>query len=163
VAAPTALSDALSQLLGAAMTILGANTPPLTYVAASRPAFDCPMLVAYCEGFGPATSTTQTAHPRQSPRAATYEAQLGLVITRCAPQMSESGSPPTPAEYSVFASALLADVYELESGIFQMLRAGALYAGCRYKTVGQAAPIDETGGQAGWLIPVNVDLDGITH
>lgn len=117
---------------------------------ARQPTFAAAPLLDYAQGLAVQTPAVNVV---------TYV----VTLVRCVPTSGNDGSPPNALDYEAASLALLGDLWLLWHGIPAGVRDNQLWAGvCEQVVLGPALPLIESGGLAGWQIPVTGEVfDGV--
>lgn len=169
--AATDLFDLCAEYLAACQAAL-AGTPggaiERAYVSPGSPVIDCPAQLTVHAG-GSSEASTAPLSPPLSPghrgrvQGAVYLARMTATVARCVPVFTEDGEAPAAVDLEAAANMTSADVWAIWNHIRTECMAGALFAspsGMREVLLDDAIPLDPSGGVAGWLIPIRVQLDG---
>lgn len=172
MAGPTDLYDAADEYLGACVDALNALTtagaPDRAFVSHGPPPLDCcPMLSVHVGNAGIAGTFTDAAlgvGHRIVTTGVVETVQLTATIVRCFPAAAAgSGKPHSVAEHEANAARTNADVWAIVNWVIAAKRAERLFAPLhRELSIGVAAARTVEGFCAGWLIPIQVTLDGFT-
>jgi hypothetical protein len=134
------------------------------YVALAQPALDCPdQLTVHVaalarQAAGAGVALPDFAHGLATQIATTNQAAFVVTIVRCVPTAGDSGTPPSTLDYEAASLAVLGDLWLLWKGIPAGVRNGELWQGCEQAILGPATPVAESGGFAGWQIPVTGEV-----
>lgn len=160
-------------LLDAAQTGLGEQArpePSISRVAHAIPSWDtcCPddetgegggLLTVYLEQIDYQPSDV-------APRCAVVgTATFAIELARCVPSLIDSPTQPfhSGEVYGAAAIALLEDLWAISREVFDRWQAGSLFpesgVDCAAVTLGQAVPLEEQGGCAGWRWSISVVLN----
>lgn len=174
-ASPTFVSDIAHAILTAAKTALSWDPNSPAYVSAGKPAADgCDQLVVWVDtlklvrprnsagkGGGAFAENRQSLEPQGGLPAADFQVQL----LRCgapAPNAGVAVTAPAPADLDAFATAHLADGWQLYRGLLAAWQAGTLFGGFEHipaaVVIGHADPYDTQGGVAGWTLAITCGL-----
>lgn len=178
-ASPGALYEALDELLTFAATALDTiptfpetadldGAPETRFVVAGLPSVDCcPAMWAYAGtvaegGTSPARSALDAGH-----RSGAYQrvnlATLNLLVMRCTPGFGSGPTDttfPTSLELAAVARQVYADGWSLWVEISRAIKSGALFSRCKEAYLDAGIPQDPSGGCAGWLMTMRVNLGG---
>lgn len=170
----TGLYGAAEELLAAAEAAL-ADSPggPLVHAAVwpGAPAFDCPEALYVYLG-GPAVADTYPLQPPLQPmQRSVTTGQVDLVsytiqVTRCAPVIEQEGQTlrlPSQGSIENAAQTCYGDAWAIWNYLIHAHRAGFLFqspSGRREFEVQPVTPLPTSGGVAGFVIPVRVQVPG---
>lgn len=99
----------------------------------------------------------------QIPCAIVFVAHYVITLARCVPvlgdSMTETAVP--AADLDIAAGDLLEDLWALVTELRDRIRANTLIVetNCRDVRLDDATPLDESGGCAGWLVPLSVRVN----
>ncbi len=156
---PEALRDLLSDTLSEAVSVLtadGASPPPeRQYVAHGSVTADCELLAVNLVRVVP-----KLLDSRVERCAVLHQANIAVVLYRCYPVVSDSGTPPSAADLSTAGRNLALDGQALWKGLTRSWAEGSWPPGiaCGAVTWGGLEPIAPLGGFAGWRLTVTVQL-----
>ncbi len=156
---PDAIRDLLDDLLAEAVTALattGASAAPeRRYVAHGSVTWDCPLLATHLVRVTPKVLDT-----RLEKCGIVHDARLAVVLLRCYPVPSDSGTPPSAAELTDAGRDLATDGQALWKGLTRAWVEGSFPTGipCSRVTWGSLEPLAPSGGYAGWRVELSVRL-----
>lgn len=163
MADPALLFDLAADVLAAVETYYVAQAVPLPerrYVSDGLVAFDCELLAVQVERvFGHEGNVAQegiqalTAHVGFQLAGAS----VAVWLIRCAPMMSERGTPPTPAQIEASAQAVLGDPIRLRTALVAAQRAGQI-TGCNSLAFEAWEGHGPEGGMVGGLLRVRAGI-----
>lgn len=163
------LHEAAVEYLGACAAALDALTdegaPPLRFVSHGLPAVDCcPMLSVHVGTVLDAPTHVGTGALAPLHRIATTGVvnlvTLTATILRCLPATTDGQGLP-PATLTAFAAMTNADLWAIRNWITaRHLDAGLFGGNCRDVAFQTAAALTVEGQCAGWLIPIQLQVDG---
>ena len=145
--------------------------PDYIAITQGAPAFDCfPSLYVYVGQVG-VGDTYPLQPPLQPMQRLSTTGQVDLVslvavVLRCAAlpqQQGENLLAPSPAEVSAVARECYADLWAVWNSLKNQFRAGTLFPSLsnrREFAFDAALSVPTSGGAAGWMIPVRVQLGG---
>lgn len=147
-----------------ALTDAGAPDGP-SYISPSIPSLDCPEMVTVHVQTIQYTSTSPSTPPASiDMRAATrnmIQATLVAQFVRCQPQMEGITDLPSAAAITAAAKKADQDVWAVWNLVTNRIRQGLLFNGsCPPNGIDPPAPIEPSGGSAGWAFQVRPQIDG---
>lgn len=142
------------------VALLGA--PDRTFISPALPVFDCcEMLTVHVDGISEAgTSPQGLAVSRRATYGRINLAGLVVSIVRCIPTAGDGGQLPSIDSMQAAAEQTNADAWALWNHLFNMVRAGDLFALCSEVNWDGMRPINPSGGCGGWTASFRVQLDG---
>lgn len=167
----TTLYDFAVELLDesiAALNTTTAGAPERAFVGVALPALDCcPQLSVHVQGLGlDNTSPTSpaTVVGSRTPRDGQVNlASFWVTIVRCTPQPSGGDlTPPSPSALQGASLTILEDLWALWNWLTNRIRTkpGLWEGKCMATYLDSAIPLDESGGCAGWQIPIRTSIQG---
>lgn len=147
------------------LTALGLTPcPDRAYVSPGLPAFDCEQLTVHATLLGEETTSPL------SPNAATGQrhkfGRVTLVtfttsIARCLVVQTDN-VPPDPLQEDIASRQILADARVIWETYYWHSRQNTLLDAdrCSIRKMNASQPVDPSGGIAGWLINMTVEIDG---
>lgn len=146
-------------LLALCEMLLAARAPDRSLISPATPVLDCCPLLAVnvaggrleaTWGSGQLDSFTQGKGPSAS------SLQLVVTIVRCTPKQDVSGKPPLATDIEAATAETLEDLWTLWQGVGRAIRDGDILSRCQGARFDTITPIAETGGCAGWQIPLTI-------
>lgn len=158
----------------AILAALPAGAPSKQYVVHGPPAYDCcDMLTVHADSirYGPYQRSAQGSVIPDPKMHVVPMVPLVVTVLRCASAQPQGGvviTLPQASEIAADAAMVYQDGWALFSGLYTAFRNGSLFtpsdgrAGwpCRAMQVDPALPVSPQGGCLGWLVNVQVQLDG---
>lgn len=144
------------------------GAPALRYITAGLPAIDCcPAMWAYAGVLLPAPTSPAVAALDAGHRSGAYQRvnlpTLNVLVMRCTPAFSlEEGAVtlPTSDELAENARQVYADGWAIWKEVSRAIKAGLLFSRCSEAYLDSGTPQDPSGGCAGWLFTVRINLPG---
>ena len=140
------------------------GTPPLSYVSASRPAYDCcPALIVWAPGLDEEATNPLAPIMATGQRALLGRVNLATIQTdvlRCSAPVGRDGLPNTLAEESV-AEIVLQDGWALWTGFYRAIDGETFKNLCDAVHFDGGRSIRDQGGCVGWSFSMRVEIAGI--
>ncbi len=176
---PNDLYEALDELLTFAATALDTiptfpecdglvGAPELRYITSGLPSIDCcPAMWVYAgQAAQAATSPARTALDAGHRSGAFQQirlATLTLMVARCTPSFSTTGGEvemPSSDQLAAVARQVYADGWALWGEISNAIKTDTLFSRCQEAFLDYGVPLDPSGGCAGWIFSMRVNLGG---
>ncbi len=180
-ASPGSLYEALDELLTFAATALDTiptfaetadldGAPSARFITAGLPSIDCcPGMWAYAGPLAEAGTSPARAILDPGHRSGAYQRvnlpTLNLLVMRCVPGFGAGPTDatlPSSTALAAVARQVYADGWALWVEISRAVKAGALFSRCSEVYFDAGVPQDPSGGCAGWLMTLRVNLGGYT-
>lgn len=172
---PGSLYELLDELLTYAATALDlipsypetadlVGAPSERFITAGLPAIDCcPGMWAYAGTVTPAPSGPSRGALDSWHKSGAYQRvnipTLNLLVMRCTPAFSLDRFPSSD-ELAAVARQVYADGWCLWVEINRAIKDGLLFERCKEARLESGVPQDPSGGCAGWLMTITVNLGG---
>lgn len=175
--APTDLYTALDDLLTFAATALDTipsfdatldGAPASRFITAGLPSVDCcPGAWAYAGPLAEAPTSPQQAALDAGHRSGSFNRvnlpTLNLLVMRCTPAFGPGPTDtvlPSSTELAAVAAQVYADGWCLWNEISRAIKRGDLFSRCKEAYLDSGIPQDPSGGCAGWLMTIRINLGG---
>lgn len=176
---PNSLYEALDDLLTFGCTALDTipshaetadldGAPSLRYITAGLPSVDCcPAAWAYAGPLSEAPTSPLRASLDSGHRSGSYQRvnlpTLNLLVMRCTPSFGTGPTDttlPSSAELASVARQVYADGWCLWVEISRAIKSGTLFSRCKEAYLDSGMPQEPSGGCAGWLMTIRINLGG---
>lgn len=150
------LADGLLDAVVSAYADASVETlPGRRYVHAGLVAFDCEQLVVTV---GPAFRGQPAApSPIENRPGDLWAIQLGVLLLRCVPTLTDQGTPPSADELNAAGRELSIDARILTIGLTPKLKESPFDV-CTLVATGNLDAQGPEGGFGGWLLPIQVTV-----
>lgn len=149
-----------------ATSLTAAGTPALSFIAPSRPTWDCcPMLAVHVQALAEETTSPLTPAAASGHRSAYGRinlARLVVTIVRCAAPLHEDGTVVT-TEIEAVAAQVQEDGWSVWNALNWAIKNEEFGDLCSDIHVDLGAPVEEQGGCVGWTFTIRAEIGGMPN
>jgi hypothetical protein len=169
---PASLYNAASRLLEVAADALDTlvdlglrGCPDRAYVSPGLPAFDCEQLTVHVAALAEEVTSPLNPNPATGQRhkfGRICDVTFTTTIVRDLCALTDQNTPPDPVAEDRDALQLDCDAWVIWETFYYRARAGTLLGAdrCLIRRMQASHPVDPSGGVGGWLIQMQLQIDG---